>query len=397
MLREVVVASAARTPIGTFLGSLKDVTPMHLMYTAAKKAMQNIELKPELVDQVIAGMCYNEGQGGNPARQVQGMLGIPWQPAYAMTLNQACGSSQRAFDIAYQDIMLGRCDVVIAGGMESMSQVPYGLTRGREGYRLGVPDAGIYDILFKDGFICAIEKDHMGGTAENLAEEYKISREEQDELAALSHQRAVAAIKAGRFIDEIAPVEISSKKGTKIVAVDENPRENVDMAAMSRLPPAFRKGGTVTAGNSSSINDGGSAVVLMAADKAKELGIKPLARVLATCSYGVPPRIMGIGPVYAIPKVLRFAGLTQDQIDLWEINEAFAAQFIACNRELKIPMDRCNVNGSGIGLGHPVGATGVRLVVSLIYEMQKRGSRYGVASLCGGGGVATAICIELIK
>ncbi|NLK52989.1 MAG: thiolase family protein, partial [Syntrophomonadaceae bacterium] len=263
MSREVVLVSAARTPIGVFLGSLKDVSPMRLMYTAAQKAIQNIGLKPELVDQVIAGMCYPEGQGGNPARQVQGMLGIPWEPAYAMTLNQACGSSQRAFEIAVQEIMLGKCEVVIAGGMESMSQVPYALSRGREGYRLGVADTGLHDLLFKDGFICALENYHMGMTAENLAEEYQISREEQDELASLSHQRALAAIKAGRFNEEYAPVEITSKKGTKIVALDENPRETLNFEAMSKLPPAFKKGGSITAGNASSINDGGSAVVLM--------------------------------------------------------------------------------------------------------------------------------------
>lgn len=396
MFHEVVVASAARTPIGSFMGSLKDVTPMYLMYTAAKKAMEKIELKPEMVDQVLAGMCYPEGQGGNPARQVQGLLGIPWESAYAATINQACGSAMRAFEIASQEIILGKCDVVIAGGMESMSQVPYALTRAREGYRLGLPDEGIHDLLFKDGLICAIEKYHMGVTAENLVEEYGISREEQDELAVLSHQRAVAAIKEGKFNDEYAPVEIKTKKGSRVFAVDENPRENLTIDMIKDLPPAFKKGGTITAGNASSLNDGGSAVVLMSAEKAKELGVKPLARVVSTCSVSVPPRVMGIGPAYAIPKVLRLAGLTQEQIDLFEINEAFAAQFLACNRELKIPMDRCNVNGSGISLGHPVGSTGVRIIVTLLYEMQRRGVRYGVASLCGGGGVTTAVCLERI-
>jgi acetyl-CoA C-acetyltransferase len=339
-------------------------------------------------------MCYPEAQGGNPARQVQGMLGIPFEPAYAVTVNQACGSAMRGFDIAVQDIMLGKCDVVISGGMESMSQVPYALTRGRQGYRLGVPDAGIQDLLMKDGLICAIENYHMGVTAENLAEEYQISREEQDELAVLSHKRAIAAIKARRFDDEYAPVEIETRNGTKYFSTDENPKENSNMEVMSKLPPAFKKGGSITAGNASSLNDGGSAVVLMAADRAEKLGIKPLARVVSTCSYGVEPRIMGIGPAYAIPKVLKIAGLNLDQIDLFEINEAFAAQFLAVNRVLNISMDRCNVNGSGIGLGHPVGATGVRIIVSLLYEMQKRDARYGVASLCCGGGPTTAVCIE---
>ncbi|ABO50021.1 acetyl-CoA acetyltransferase [Desulforamulus reducens MI-1] len=392
-MRNVVIVGAARTPIGDYLGSLKDISAVDLGVTAVTGALNKAGLKPEQVNEVLIGMCMQGAAKGNPARQVQLNSKIPVE-APAATINQQCGSAMRATEIAAQQIMLGKEDVIVAGGIESMSKAPYYLLNVREGLRMG--DGKVYDALTYDGLNDAFYGYHMGITTENLVEKYNISRQEQDELAILSHQRSTAAIQAGKFKEEIIPVEIKTRKGTKIVDTDEHPRSDISIEKLASLKAVFKKDGTVTAGNASGINDGAAALVLMAEDKAKELGIKPLARILNTASFGVDPSIMGIGPVYAIPKALNFVNLKLSDIDLFELNEAFAGQFLACNRELKIPMDKVNINGSGISLGHPVGATGVRIIVSLIYEMKRQGSRLGVASLCCGGGPGIAAVIENI-
>ena len=390
-MENVFIVGAARTPIGDFLGSLKDVSAVDLGVIAAKAAMERAGVKPKEVEDVIAGMVYKAGAKGNPARQVQLRCGIPVEAA-AVTVDQQCASGMRALEIGVQQIMLGRSKVSLVIGMESMSRVPYLLMGIRTGYRLGsiqVEDGLLYDALHD-----AFYNYHMGVTAENLVEKYGITRQEQDELALLSHQRAVTAIKEGKFREEIVPVEVKTRKGITLVNIDEHPRPDTSLETLSKLRPVFKEGGTVTAGNASGINDGAAAIVLMAESKTRELGIKPLAKVISTASFGVSPEIMGIGPVYAIPKALKYAGLHLNEIDYFEINEAFAAQFLAVNRELKLDMDRVNANGSGISLGHPVGCTGVRIVVTLLFELRRRGGRYGVASLCAGGGPAMATVIE---
>ncbi|KKM10417.1 acetyl-CoA acetyltransferase [Clostridiales bacterium PH28_bin88] len=393
MTREVMIVGAARTPIGDFLGSLKDVPAVDLGKVAAKAALDRAGITPGQVEDVVAGMVCKAGVKGNPARQVQLGVGIPVEAA-ATTVDQQCASAMRAYEIATQQIMLGKSDISVAVGIESMSRVPYLMLDARQGLRMG--NGTIHDSLLYDALHDAFHNYHMGVTAENLAEQYQITREEQDQLAFLSHQRAVAAIREGKFKDEIAAVEIQTKKGTVVVGTDEHPRPDVSMEGLAKLKPAFKKDGTVTAGNASGINDGAAAVVLMSALKAKEMGVKPLAKVLATASYGVAPEIMGIGPAYAVPKALKYAGLQLEDIEYFEINEAFAAQFLAVNRVLKLDMAKVNANGSGIALGHPVGCTGIRIIVTLLYEMERRGDRLGVASLCVGGGPAMATVVERI-
>jgi len=394
-MRDVIVAGAARTPIGDFLGSLKTVSPVELAKIAAQGAIEKSGIAPEALMEVAFGIVLKAGFKGNPARQVQIGLGLPVDGT-AYTIDQQCASGMKAFDLIYQSIALGKTDAGLAIGAESMSQVAYLMPGAREGFRLGDGAAPI-DSMMNDGLICAMMGYHMGITAENLAEEYEVTREEQDEIACLSHHRAADAQEAGLFDDEIVPVEIASRKGTVIVSKDEHPRKDTNMEDLAKLRPAFKKeGGTVTAGNASGLNDAASALVLVAGDKAEELGVKPLARILSTVSVGVEPRIMGIGPVYAVPKAIELAGLTKEDIGYYEINEAFAAQFLACNRVLKIDMDKVNANGSGIGLGHPVGSTGARIIISLINELKRRKERYGVASLCVGGGPAMATVIENI-
>jgi acetyl-CoA C-acetyltransferase len=392
-MRDVVVVSAVRTPIGGFLGGFKKMSAVALAEVAVKGAIAQAGLKVDDIQDIVGGVVYKSGLKGNPARQVQLNLGIPAEAA-ATTVDQQCASGMRAFEIAVQQIQLNKSDISVAFGTESMSNVPHMLIGSRTGSRFG--DQKLVDGLTYDALIDAFEGYHMGVTAENLAEEYNISRKEQDELSLLSHKRAINAINKGLFEDEIVPVSIKSKKGTTIVDRDEHPRADVNMENLKMLRPAFKKDGTVTAGNASGINDGAAAVVIMAAEKAEALGIKPLAKVVATASYGVEPRIMGIGPAYAIPKVLDLSGLTLDDIGYFEINEAFAAQFIACNRELKIPMNKVNSKGSGISLGHPVGATGVRIIVTLLHELKNRDDRYGIASLCVGGGPSMASLFERI-
>lgn len=390
-MHEVWIVGAKRTPIGDFLGKLKDVSAVELGVIAVNAALEQSGVTAAQVQEVACGQIYKAGAKGNPGRQIQIKCGMPVD-GYACTVDQQCGSGMRAVQIASQSIMLGNTDVAVAVGIESMTQAPYLLKGAREGYRMG--DGEMLDSMLSDGLICAVMGYHMGNTAENLAEKYNISREEQDALALLSHQRAIKAIQSGVFKDEIVPVSIQTRKGTVIVDTDEHPRADVTLEQLAAMRPAFKKNGTVTAGNASGVNDGAAALVLVSAEKGKELGLKPMAKLLSIANYGVPPEIMGIGPAYAVPKAIAMAGLTADDIGYYEINEAFAAQFLAVGRELKLDMNKVNANGSGIGLGHPVGCTAARIMVSLIYEMQRRDVRYGLASLCVGGGPAIGTVIE---
>ena len=390
-MHEVWIVGAKRTPIGDFLGKLKDVSAVDLGVTAVNAALEQSGVAASQVQELTCGQIYKAGAKGNPGRQVQLKCGMPVE-GYACTIDQQCGSGMKAFEIASQSIMLGKSDVAVAVGIESMSQAPYLLKGAREGYRMG--NGEMLDSMLYDGLICAIMGYHMGNTAENLAQKYNISRQEQDELALISHQRAIRAIQAGTFDAEIVPVTIQSRKGPVIINTDEHPRADVSMEKLSAMKPAFKKDGTVTAGNASGVNDGAAALVLVSAEKGKELGLKPMAKLRSTANFGVPPEIMGIGPAYAVPKAISLAGLTAADIGYYEINEAFAAQFLAVNRELKLSMEQVNANGSGIGLGHPVGCTAARIIVSLIYEMQRRDVRFGLASLCVGGGPAIGTVIE---
>jgi acetyl-CoA C-acetyltransferase len=391
MLKEVVLVGMARTPIGDFLASLSSVSAVELGVVAGRAALERAGVKPEQVDDVSVGMVYKAGAKGNPARQIQIALKIPVQ-AGAACIEQQCASTMRAFEIASQQIMLGKKDVCLVCGIESMSNVPYLSLEARKGMRMG--SGKLEDGLHYDALIDAFHGYHVGVTAENLAEEYQITREEQDELAALSHARAIAAIKEGKFKEEIVPVEVKTKKGPILIDTDEHPRADISIETLAKMKPVFKKDGTVTAGNASGLNDGASAAVIMSMDKAKELGIKPLARIVSSATVGCEPRIMGIGPIYAIPKALKEAGLSLQDVDYFEINEAFAAQFIACNRVLKIDMDKVNANGSGIALGHPVGCTGLRIILATYSELVRRGGKVGCASLCAGGGPAMATVIE---
>ena len=391
-METVYIVEAVRTPIGDFMGGLSKLSNIELGTIVAKEVVRRTGVGlSDAVEELACGMIYKGGAKGNPGRQIQLASGFPYS-GYASTVDQQCGSGMRVTEIVSQQIMLGRTNLGLAVGVESMSNASYVLNNPRN-IRMG--DVKMHDSLTHDGLVCAICNYHMGITAENLAEKYKISREEQDELAVLSHERAIAAQESGRFDDEIVPVTIAGRNGDIVVTQDEHPR-NVTLESLGKLRPAFKKDGTVTAGNSSSINDGAAALLLANKKTMEKYGLRPKAKILSTSSAGVDPAFMGIGPVYAIPKALKYAGLKMDQIGYFEINEAFAAQFIACNRELGIPMNRVNENGSGISLGHPVGATGARIIVSLMSEMKRRGERYGVASLCVGGGPAMAAVIEML-
>ena len=390
-MNEVWIVGAKRTPIGDFLGKLKDVSAVDLGVTAVNAALAQAGVSPAQIQELACGEIYKAGNKGNPGRQIQLKCGMPVE-GYACTIDQQCGSGMKAFEVASQSIMLGKSDLAVAVGIESMTQAPYLLKGGREGYRMG--NGEMLDSMLYDGLVCAIMGYHMGLTAENLAQQYSITRQEQDELALISHQRAIKAIQAGTFKAEIVPVQIETRKGMVTVDTDEHPRADISMEKLSAMKPAFKKDGTVTAGNASGVNDGAAALVLVSADKGKALGVKPLAKLRSTANVGVAPEFMGIGPAFAVPKAIAMAGLTADDIGYYEINEAFAAQFLAVNRELKLSMDKVNANGSGIGLGHPVGCTAARIIVSLIYEMHRRDVRFGVASLCVGGGPAIGTVIE---
>lgn len=391
-MREVVIVGAARTPIGSFGGSLSKLSAVDIGVIAAKEAMKRAGIKPDMVDEVLVGNILSAGLGQNPARQVAIHAGIP-DTTPAMTINKLCGSGLRTVSMATQFIKLGDADVILAGGTESMSNAPYLLTRARWGYKMG--DAKIVDSLITDALSDAFHNIHMGITAENIAEQWKLSREEQDKFSHESQVKATKAISEGRFKDEIVPVEIFQKKGDPIIVdTDEYPKADTTVEKLGRLKPAFKQNGTVTAGNASGINDGAAMLVLMATEKAEELGIKPLATIKSYASAALDPRIMGYGPVPATRKALERAGLTVDDIDLVEANEAFAAQSLSVVRDLGFNPEKVNVNGGAIALGHPVGASGARILVTLIYEMMKRDAKTGLATLCIGGGQGTAVIIE---
>lgn len=394
-MKEVVIVSGARTPIGDFMGSLESFNPVDLGVIALKAAIEKAGIKADIIEEVVGGHVGQSSSPGNSARLVALASGLSVEST-AVTVHQQCPSSMRAAEICSQEIMLGKIDVGATVGIESMSKTPYFLYGARKGYRLGDGEK-IQDGLMVGGLICPWNGYHMGMTAENIAEKYDITREEQDEYAVRSNQRACKAIQEGGFKDEIVPVEIKTKKGIRIFDTDEHPKSNASMEAFAKYKPAFKKDGTVTAANASSLNDAGSALIMMAAEKAKELNIMPLARVVASASGGVDPKVMGLGVIPAVRRALKFAGLEQNDIDYWEINEAFAAQVLGVNRELKIDLDRLNCVGSGISLGHPTGATGARLILTMINEMKRRNVRYGCASLCASGGPGVAFIVENIK
>jgi len=391
-VNEVVIVSAVRTPIGSFLGSLQNVSAKTLGATVIKAAIERAGITPASVDQVIMGNVLQSGAGQNPARQASLAAGVP-QEAPALSINMVCGSGLRAVHLATQAILSGEAEVIVAGGMENMSQAPYLLKGGRNGFKMG--DQKILDSMIQDGLWCAENDYHMGVTAENLAEKYEISRVEQDEFSAWSQQKAQAAIESNRFEDEIVPVEVPGRKGqVSVFSQDEFPKFGTTAASLEKLRPAFKKDGSVTAGNASGINDGAAALVVMSRKKAEELQLKPLVVIKANAVAGVDPSIMGIGPVPAVKKALNTASLSIEDIDLIEANEAFAAQSIAVDRELHFNKEKLNVNGGAIALGHPIGASGARILVSLIHEMKKREDRFGLATLCVGGGQGVATIVE---
>ncbi len=391
MGREVVLVGACRTPIGTFGGKLKDTKAVDLGSLVMKEALKRAGLTGDQLDEVVFGCVLQASQGQNVARQSMIKAGIP-ETVTAFTLNKVCGSGLRAVSLAAQIIKAGDADIILAGGMENMSMAPYTLEKARYGYRMN--SGTLVDVMIKDGLWEAFNDYHMGITAENVAEQWSISREEQDDFGFRSQSRAKEAIENGRFKDEIVPVVIPNKKGDIVFDTDEHPRYS-PREKMADLKPAFKKDGTVTAGNASGINDGAAAVIVMSKEKADELGITPMAKIISYASGGVDPKIMGVGPIPATQKALKKAGLTVDDIELIEANEAFASQSIAVARELgwADKMDKVNVNGGAIALGHPIGASGARILISLLYEMQKRDCKTGLATLCIGGGQGTTIIV----
>lgn len=394
-MKEVVIVSAVRTAIGNFGGALSGVSATELGIVAAKEAIKRAGINPEEISETIIGNILSAGLGQNVARQIAIKSGIP-DSKPAMTINKLCGSGLRAVSMAAQFILLGDADVVLAGGTESMSNAPYLMMQARNGYRMG--HGQVLDSMILDGLTDAFNDYHMGITAENIAEQWKISREEQDAFALESQRRAEAAQLSGRFDAEIVPVSIPQRKGDPIVVKsDEFPKHGLKAEKLAALRPAFKKDGTVTAGNASGINDGASMLIVMSGDKAAQLGIKPLARIVSYGNAAIDPAIMGYGPVPATKAALEKAGLTIGDIDLIEANEAFAAQSLAVVRDLKLNPEIVNVNGGAIALGHPIGASGARILTTLIYEMKRRDSNKGLATLCIGGGQGTALIIENIK
>jgi acetyl-CoA C-acetyltransferase len=388
---DAVILSGCRTPIGTFGGVFKDVSAIELGTTAVREAVRRSGVRPDQVDEVVLGCILQAGLGMNPARQVAIRAGLP-ESVPAMTVNKVCGSGLEAVMRAAQAIKAGDAEVVVAGGTESMSGAPYLLPGARWGERLG--NGKVLDHMIHEGLTDAFHDIHMGITAENLVERDRISREDQDAFAAESQRRAQEAIEAGAFRDEIVPVMVPGKKGETRVETDEHPRPGTTAESLARLKPAFKKDGTVTAGNSSGINDGAAALVVAGADRAARLGLTPMARVVSYASAAVDPRVMGIGPVPAVRKALEKASLSTGAIDLYELNEAFAAQSLAVMRELRLDPARVNVRGGAIALGHPIGASGARILVTLLHLLRARGLRYGLASLCIGGGQGVAMIVE---
>lgn len=391
-MREVVIASAARTPIGSFGGTLKDIPTRTLGAIAIKEALKRANVAPDMVDEVIMGCVLQGGLGQNVSRQMSLDAGLPVEVP-TLTINKVCGSGLRAVELAAQIIKAGDADIVVAGGAENMSATGYAMPKARWGARMN--NTNMIDMMVNDGLWDAFNGYHMGITAENVAEQWGITREQLDEFAVISQNRAEAAIKAGKFKDEIVPVEIPQKKGDPIVFdTDEFPKFGTTMEKVAKLKGAFKKDGVVTAANASGINDAGAAVVVMSKEKADELGIKPLCTIVSYASGGVDPSIMGVGPVPATRKALEKANLTIKDMDLVEANEAFAAQSLAVRKDLGLDPETTNVNGGALALGHPIGASGCRILISLIYEMIKRDSKYGLATLCIGGGMGTSLIVK---
>lgn len=391
-MQDVVIVSAVRTPIGSFGGVFKNISAVNLGVVALKEAMNRISLNPNEVDEVILGNVLQAGLGQNVARQISINAGIP-DVVPSFTVNKVCGSGLKTVQLAAQAIASGEADVVVAGGAESMSLSPYVIPHARFGLKMG--NAQMIDTMICDGLTDAFNHYHMGITAENVAEKYGISRQAQDELALASQQKASLALQTGRFKDEIVPVSIPNKKGeATVVDTDEYPKASTTLEKLASLRAAFKKEGTVTAGNASGINDGAAILILMSRNKAEKLGLEPLAKITSSASAGVAPDIMGVGPIPATERALQKAGMTVDNIDLFEANEAFAAQALAVCNTLKLPAEKVNVNGGAIALGHPIGASGARILISLIYEMKKRNAKHGLATLCIGGGQGIAMIVS---
>ncbi|MGZ4823022.1 MAG: thiolase family protein [Terriglobales bacterium] len=390
-MSDVFILSAVRTPIGKFGGALASLSAADLGVVAAKAALERAGVSPDQVEETIFGNARQAGGGPNPARQISIRTGVPDSvPAY--TVNQACASGMKSIALGWQEIAHGNLAVVIAGGTESMSRLPYYLEGARWGLRMG--DTELVDGMYRDGFFCPMSKIVMGETAELLADKYQITRDEQDQFALCSQQRAERALNSGRFNDEIAPVTIESKKGTQVVTRDEHPFLGATLEKMAKLSPVFSKTGTITAANSSGITDGAAAMVLASGSFVKQHQLKPLARILAATTAGVDPRYMGIGPVPALRKLEQKFGVSPASASLIELNEAFAAQVLACDREMHFDRDRLNVNGGAIALGHPIGCTGTRITVTLLHEMLKRRAKRGIATLCVSGGMGMALALE---
>ena len=391
-MKEVVIVSACRTPIGSFGGSLKSVSAADLGAITVKEAIKRAGIAPEMVEEVVYGNVLQAGLGQNVARQVSIKAGLPVETT-AVTINIVCGSGLKTVAMAAQAIKAGDADIIVAGGTENMSLAPYVLPSARWGARMN--NSTMIDAMVNDGLWDAFNQYHMGITAENVAEQWGITREEQDAFAVASQQKAEAAIKAGKFKEEIVPVEIPQKKGDPVIFdTDEYPKFGASIEKMAKLKPAFKKGGTVTAANASGINDAGAALVVMSKEKCEELGLTPLCTIKSYASGGVDPSIMGVGPVPASKKALEKAGLTMEDIDLVEANEAFAAQSLAVRKDLGLDPEKTNVNGGAIAIGHPIGASGARILISLIYEMKRRDAKTGLATLCIGGGMGCATLVE---
>ncbi len=391
-IKQAVIVSAVRTPVGKFLGALKNFKATELGAITVREAVKRAGVSPEEVDEVIMGCVIQAGLGQNPARQAALHGGLP-NTVSAVTVNKVCGSGLKAIMMAAQGVQLGDIEIVVAGGMESMSNAPYLLAKAREGYRLG--NGTLVDTVINDGLWCAFDDQHMGCTGEVVAERFQVSREEQDEYSLNSHRKAVAAIKAGRFRDEIIPIEIKQRKGPAVIFdTDEPVREDTSLESLAKLKPAFKEGGTVTAGNAPGVNDGASAVVVTSADRAKSLGIEPMARIVGQSTSGTEPKLVMMAPVEAIKKLLTRTGWLISEVDLIELNEAFAVQAIAITRELGLDPEKINVNGGAVALGHAIGQSGSRILTTMLYEMKRRDVHRGIAALCLGGGNAVAMAVE---
>jgi len=391
-INEAVIISAVRTPVGKFLGALKSFKATDLGAIVVREAVKRAGVKPEDVDEVIMGCVIQAGLGQNPARQAALLGGLP-DKVSAVTVNKVCGSGLKAVMMAAQGVQLGDTEIVVAGGMESMSNAPYLIPKAREGYRLG--HGRMLDSVIQDGLWCAFDDQHMGCTGELVAERFDVPREAQDEYALKSHRKASAAIKSGKFKDEIVPIDIPQKKGAPIIFdTDEPVREDASLESLAKLKPAFKESGTVTAGNSPGLNDGASAVVVTSADCAQTLGIEPMARIVAQATSGVEPKLVMMAPVEAIQKLLKKTGWSLTDVDLIELNEAFAVQLVAIIRELDLDPEKVNVNGGAVALGHAIGQSGSRLLTTMLYEMKRRDAHRGIAALCLGGGNAVAMAVE---